>query len=161
MLIVLKISCSVAKSCLTLCHPVDCSTPRLPSPSPSPGVCSDSCPLSWWCYLTTSAAPFFFCLQSSPASRSFPMSWRFASGGRSMLQQWSFQWIFRVDFLRIDWFDLLAVQGTLKSLLQHISKASLALNLLYDPTLTSVHDYWKNYNFDYADLCWKSDIFAF
>ena len=125
MLIVLKISCSVAKSCLTLCHPVDCSTPRLPSPSPSPGVCSDSCPLSWWCYLTTSAAPFFFCLQSSPASRSFPMSWRFASGGRSMLQQWSFQWIFRVDFLRIDWFDLLAVQGTLKSLLQHISKASI------------------------------------
>ena len=42
-----------------------------------------------------------------------------------MLQRWSFQRIFRVDFLRIDWFDLLAVQGTLKSLLQHISKASI------------------------------------
>ena len=60
MLIVLKSSCSVAKSCLTLCRPVDCSTPRLPSPSLSPGVCSDSCPLSWWCYLTTLLPPFSF-----------------------------------------------------------------------------------------------------
>ena len=50
--------------------------------------------------------------------------------------------------LRIDWFDLLAVQGTLKSLLQHHSlKASLGLSLLYGPTLTSVHN-WKNHSFD-------------
>ena len=49
---------------------------------------------------------------------------------------------------RIDWFDLLAVQGTLKSLLQHHSlKASLGLSLLYGPTLTSVHN-WKNHSFD-------------
>ena len=75
MLIVLKISCSVAKSCLILCHPMDCSTPRRPSPSLSPRVCSNSCLSSWWCCLTTSAAPFFFCLQSSPASRSFPVRW--------------------------------------------------------------------------------------
>ena len=56
---------------------------------------------------------------------------------------------------RIDWFDLLAVQGTLKSLLQHhSSKASilLALSFLYGPTLTSVHDYWKNNSFDYTHL---------
>ena len=51
--------------------------------------------------------------------------------------------------LRIDWFDLLAVQGTLKSLLQyHSSKNSLALSFFYGPTLTSVHDYWKNDSFD-------------
>ena len=53
---------------------------------------------------------------------------------------------------RIDWFNLLAVQGTLKSLLQHhSSKASmnaLMLSLLYGPTLTSTHDYWKNRSFD-------------
>ena len=50
---------------------------------------------------------------------------------------------------RINWFDLLAVQGTLKSLLQHhSSKASLALSFLYGPTLTSILDYWKNHNFD-------------
>ena len=64
---------------------------------------------------------------------------------------------------RIDWFDLLAVQVTLKSLLQHYGlKASVpALSLLYGPTLTSVHDYWKNYSFDYMDLCRQNDVFGF
>ena len=56
---------------------------------------------------------------------------------------------------RIDWFDLLAVQETLKSLLQPQFKNinSSALSLLYGPPLTSVHDYWKNHTFDYTDLC--------
>ena len=51
---------------------------------------------------------------------------------------------------RIDWFDLLAFQGTLKSLLQHQFKSihSLAFSFLYSPTLTSTHDYWKNHSFD-------------
>ena len=51
----------------------------------------------------------------------------------------------------IDWLDLLAVQGTLKSLLQYHSSKSInssALSLLYDPTLTSIHDHWKNHSFD-------------
>ena len=58
---------------------------------------------------------------------------------------------------RIDWFDLLSIQGTLESSLspQFESINSLALSLLYGPTLTSVHDYWKNYSFDYTDLCWQ------
>ena len=57
---------------------------RLPCPSPSPGVCSNSCPLSWWCHPTKSSSviPFSFCLQSFPASGSFPMSWLFASVGQ-------------------------------------------------------------------------------
>ena len=56
---------------------------RLLCPPLSPGICSDSCPLSQWCYLTSSssAAPFSFCLQSFPASGSFPVSRLFASGG--------------------------------------------------------------------------------
>ena len=57
---------------------------------------------------------------------------------------------------RIDWLDLLAVQGTLESLpQQHSSKASifLVLSFLYGPTLTSIHDYWINQSFDYADFC--------
>ena len=54
----------------------------------------------------------------------------------------------------MDWFDLLAVQGTLKSLLQHHSSKASILSL-FGPTLTSVHDYWKNYTFDYTDLCQK------
>ena len=65
---------------------------------------------------------------------------------------------------RIDWFDLLAVQETLKSLLQHYNlKASILQHsvFFYSPTLTSVHDYWKNHSFAQTDLCWQSDIYAF
>ena len=59
---------------------------RFPCPSLSPRLSSDSCPLSQWCYLTisSSVAPFSFCLQSFPASGSFPMSWLFTSGGPSI-----------------------------------------------------------------------------
>ena len=79
--------CLVTKSCLTLCDPMDCSThARLPCPSLSPGVCSNSCPLSRWCHPTISSSlvPFSSCLQSFPASRSFSLSWLFASGGQSI-----------------------------------------------------------------------------
>ena len=64
---------------------------------------------------------------------------------------------------RIDWLDLLADQGTLKSpqAPQFKSISSSALNLVYGPTRTSVHDYWKNHSFDYMNLCWQSDVSAF
>ena len=105
---------------------------RLPYPLPSPRVCSNSCPLSQWSSLTISAsAALFFCLQSFPASGSFPMSRLFTLGGQSVgaspsasvlpvnIQGW-------FPSFRVDWFDLLAVRGTLKSLLQHHnSKASV------------------------------------
>ena len=57
---------------------------RPPHPSPSPRACSNSCPLSWWCHptISSSAIPFSSCLQSFPASGSFPMSQLFASGGQ-------------------------------------------------------------------------------
>ena len=58
----------------------------------------------------------------------------------------------------IDWFDLLAFQETLKSLLQH---NSAALSLLYGPTLSSIHDYWESCSFDQTDLCQQSDISPF
>ena len=56
---------------------------------------------------------------------------------------------------RMDWLDLLAVQGTLKSFLQHHSSNHLffSANAFYCPTLTSIHVYWKNRSFDYAELC--------
>ena len=59
---------------------------RLPSPSLSPGACSNSYPLIWWCHpnISFSVIPFFSCLQSFPASGSFLMSWLFASGGQSV-----------------------------------------------------------------------------
>ena len=58
----------------------------LPCPSLSPGVCSNSCPLSQWCHPTISSSviPFSSCPQSSPASGSFPVSWLFSSGGQSI-----------------------------------------------------------------------------
>ena len=65
---------------------------------------------------------------------------------------------------RIDWFDLCAVQGTLKSLLQHHSpKASILSHsaFFYSPTVTSINNHWKNHSFDYMDLCFQSDVSAF
>ena len=55
----------------------------------------------------------------------------------------------------MDWLDLLAVQGTLKNLLQHQSINSSALSFLYNPTLISIHDYWKNYSIDKRTLVGK------
>ena len=59
---------------------------RPPCPSPTPGVYLTPCPLSWWCHptISSSVVPFFSCLQSFPASRSFPMSQLFASSGQSI-----------------------------------------------------------------------------
>ena len=63
---------------------------------------------------------------------------------------------------RMDWLDLLAVQGTLKSLLQqHSSKPSIlqcSVELLHSATLTSIHDHWKNHSLDWTDLCWQNYI---
>ena len=76
---------------------------RPPSPSPNLRVCSNSCPLSWWCHPTISSSVVpFFCLQSFPASGSFQMSHLFASGGQNIgfqLQHQSFQWTPRTDIL--------------------------------------------------------------
>ena len=105
--------------------------PRLPCPSPAPEACSNSSPLSWWCHPTISSSvnSFSSCLQSFPASVSFPISQFFTSGGQTISFSISInpsnEYSGLISF-RVDWFDLLAVQGTLKSLLQHhSSKASI------------------------------------
>ena len=72
---------SVAQSCLTLCDGLQHA--RLNCPSPFPGACSNSCLLTQWCH-PTSVSPFFSCLQSFPASGSFPTSRLLASGGQSI-----------------------------------------------------------------------------
>ena len=107
---------------------------RPPSPSATPGVYSNSCPLSWWCHpaISSSVIPFTSYLQSFPTSGSFPMS-----QGLFLLRiRWPKYWSFSFSInpsneysglisFRVDWLDVLAVQGTLKSLLQHHSpKAS-------------------------------------
>ena len=99
---------------------------RTPCPSQTPGVYSNSCPLSWWCRptISSSVVPFSSLLQSFPASRSFRIKWP---------KYWSFSFSISpsneysglISF-RMDWLDILAVQGTLKSLFQHhSSKASI------------------------------------
>ena len=119
-------------SCVQLCDPVDCSTPGLLVHHQLP-TCSNSCPSSQWYRPTilSSVVPFSFWLQIFPASGSFPMS-QFASGGQRP-KYWSFSFNISpsneysglVSF-RMDWLDLLAVQGTLKSFLQqNSSKASI------------------------------------
>ena len=91
------------------------------------GVCSNSCPSSWRCHSTISFSviPFSSCLQSFPASGPFPMCQFFTSGGQNIAVSASNDYSGLISF-RNDWFDLLAVQWTLKSLFQpHSSNASI------------------------------------
>ena len=132
---------------------------RPPFPSPSPRVCSNSCPLSWWCHPTilSSVIPVS-CLHSFPASGSFPMSWLFTSGGQSIGASTS------VLQMNIQcWFPLGLTARSSPRDFQESSPTpqfknidSLALRLLYSPTHTSIHGYWTNHSFDYMDLCRQS-----
>ena len=98
---------------------------RIPCPSPTSRACLNSCPSNRWCHSTISSSVVSFssCLQSSPALGSLQMSQFFPSGGPNY---WSYSFSISpsnehsglISF-RMDWLDLLAVQGTLKSLLQH------------------------------------------
>ena len=100
---------------------------RLPGPSLSLGVCSNSCPLSQWCHpaISSSVVPLLLLPSIFPSIRVF-------SNESVLCIRWSKYWSFNFSIspsneyselisFRIDWFDLLAVQGTLKSLLQHHS----------------------------------------
>ena len=147
---------SVTQSCPGVCNPMDCSMSGFPvhhqllefsqthvhlvgntiqtshplsSPSPSPFNLAQHQGLFKWVHSLHQVGKVFkLKLQHSPFNEYSGL----------------------ISF-RIDWFDLLAVQGTLKSLLQHHkfkSISSLLLSLLYGPTLTSIHDYWKNHSFD-------------
>ena len=106
----------------------------LACPSISPGVCSNSCPLSWWCHpsISSSVAPFASCPQSFPASQLIPVN------ELALCIRWPKYWSFNFSLspsneysgltsFKIDWCDLLAVQGTLKSLLQHHDSKALFL----------------------------------
>ena len=123
--------CSVTQSCPTFCHPMDSSMPGFPflHHPPSPRVCSDSCPLSWWCHL-------ILCRPLLLPPSIFSSIGVFSSE-LTLCIRWPKYWSFSFSInppneysglisFRIDWFDPLAVQGTLKSLLQHdSSKASI------------------------------------
>ena len=120
----LQFSCSVMSDCL---RPSGLQHTTLPCSSPTPRACSNLCPSSWWYHptISSSVVPFSSCLQSFPASGSFQISQFFASGCHSFNISPYNEYSGLISF-RINWFDLLPVQTTLKSLLQHhSSKASV------------------------------------
>ena len=128
---------------------------RPPWPTPTPGVYSNSCPLSWWFPPTISSSVVLFsCLQSLPASGSFQMSHFFTSGGQRIgvsasasvlpmnIQDWS----------PLEWTGWISLQS--KGLSRVFSSTTVqkhqssAFSVLYSPTLTSIHDYCKNHGLD-------------
>ena len=147
---------SVAKSCLTLCDPRDCSMPgflvlhylklmNVESVMPPNHL--------FLCY------PFSPCPPSFPASESLPMSWLFASGGQSIVASAS------VLPMNIQsWFPL-GLTGLIlllcKGLSRVFSNTVVQKHQFFRPILMSICDYWKNHSLDYMDLCWQSDVSAF
>ena len=157
---------SVTQSCPTLCDPIDCSMPGFPVLHHFPEL-AQTCVHQ----VSNVIQPSHFChpllLPSIlPSTRVF--------SSESVLHiRWPKYLSFSISpsngysgliFFKIEWFDLLAVQMDSQessSAPQFESINSLALSLLYSPTHTSVHDYWKNQSFDYMDLCCQREAFAF
>ena len=116
--------------------------------------------------ISSSVVIFFSCLQSFLASGSFLMSRLFPSGGQSTGESASAS-VLPMNIQ--DWFplqmtDLISLHSKdsqeSSPTLQFKSINSLVLRLLYGPAFTSIHDHWKNHSFDYAELCWQSNVSA-
>ena len=129
---------------LSQCHELQRTRP--PCPLPTPRVHPNSCPSSWWCHLaiSSSVVPFSSCPQSIPASE--------FSSESTLCRRWPKYWSFSFSIIpsketpglisfRMDWLDLLAVQGTLKSLLQHHSSKASILQRSAFFTLQLSHPY--------------------
>ena len=145
-----QFSCSVVSDSL---QPHELQHARPPCSSPTPGVHSNSCPSSWWCHpaISSSVVPFSSCSQSLPAS--------VFSNESTLWMRWPKYWSFSFSIIpskeisglisfRMDWLDLLAVQGTLKKSsptpqFKSAQHNSSVLSFLHSPTLTSIHDHWK------------------
>ena len=143
---------------------------QLPCTSPTPRARSNSCPSSQWCHPTISPSivPFSSCLQSFPASGSFPVSQLFTLGGQiigasasaSVLPMTTHNW-FPLGLTGLISLQSKAHSRESSPTPQLESTSSSALSLPYGPTLISVHGYWKDHSFNYTDLCQQSDVFVF
>ena len=146
---------SVTQSCLTPCDPMDCSTPgfavhhQLPEPAQTHvhrvgDAIQPSHPLS------SPSPPAFNLSQHQGLFQCVGSSHQVTKVLEFFSISPSHEYSGLISF-RMDWLDLPAIQGTLESLLQHHSSKSISsssLSFLYSPTLTSIHDYWKNHSFD-------------
>ena len=160
--------CLVAQLCPTLCDPMNCSTPGIPVLHHLPELAQTHV---HWVSNTVHLifiVPFSSCLQSFPAPGSFPMSKLFASGGQNIGASDSASVLLMniQDLFPLGLTDLMSLQS--KGLSRVFSnttaqKASFLQHSAspYGPTLTSIHDYWKNHSFDYADFCQQSNASAF
>ena len=162
--------CSVAQSCPILCDPMDCTMPGFPVLHHLPELAQIH--VHW---VSDAIQPSH--ALSSPSSPAFNLSqhqglfqWvsslhQVVKGLEFQLQHQSFQWIFRVTSFRMDWLDLLAVQGTLKSLLQHHSSKASILQCSAFFTVQLSHPYMTTQKTvaltRQMDLCWQSNVSAF
>ena len=160
--------CSVTELCPTLWDPVDCSTPGLPVPHYLPEFAqvhfhwiSDSIQPS---HPLSPSSPFAFNLSQHRGLFQWVSSLhQVAKILELQLQHQSFQLIFRVNFLE-DWLvgSPCCPRDSQESSIPQFKSLinSSVLSLLHGPTLASVHDHWKDHNFDYMDFCQQSEIFA-
>ena len=159
--------CSVAQLCPTLCDPMDCSMPGFPVPHHLPELAQThvhwvgdaiqpSCPLS---------SPLSSSLKSFPALGSFPINQFFTSGGQmgASASAWvlprNIQGRFPLGLTGL--ISLLSKRFSRVSTPQFKSISSSVLSLLYGSILSSIHDYWRNHNLDYTDVCRQSNVSAF
>ena len=134
-----------------LLQPLESQYARPPCPSPTPGVYSNSCPSSQWCHpaISSSVIPFSSCPQSLLASGSFPMSQCFAWGGQSIgvSALASVLPINTQDWSPLEWTGLYFLQS--KGLSRVCSNTTVQKHQFFStqlsPTLTSIHDHWKNH----------------
>ena len=160
--------CSVAQLWLTLCYPMDCSTPGFPVPHHLPELSqTHAFELVLPSNYLILCHPLLLLLSIFPRMRVF-------SNELALQIRWQKYWSFSFSIspsneysglisFRTDWFDLLAVEGILKSLPNTTVQRHqfFSAQLLYSLPLTSLHDYWKHHSFDYTDLCQQSDVSAF
>ena len=141
---------------------------RPPCPSPAPGVYSNSHPSGRWCHPSISSSVFPF------SSLLHLASIRVFSNESVLHMRWPKYWcsastsVFPMniqDWFSLRWTDFISLQSKdsqeSSPIPQFKSINYSPLSCLYSPTLTSIHDYWKNHSFDYMDFCWQSNVSPF
>ena len=159
---------SVAHSCPILCNHMNCSMPGFSVHHQHPELAQTHVHR-----VSDTIQPSRSLLSSSPPAFNLSQHqglFQWVTSSVRWPKYWSFSFSIRFsDYssglisFKIEWFDLLAVWRILESFPtpQFKSINSLVLSFLHSPTLTSLHDHWKNHSLDYMDLCWQSNVSAF